>query len=110
MRPGPDGPRVEGGLRAAAWAAVAARVRRCARIWSITDAWGNERDDPHGPATCRVGQRVDLEDLLQERRRRAFAHRRLASVGASRGAGTMAGGTAAAAVAAVPRIPRGRLA
>jgi len=38
------------------------------------------------------------------------AHRRLASVGASRGAGTVAGGTAAAAVAAVPRMPRGRLA
>ena len=35
----PDGPRVEGGLRAAAWAAVASRVRRCARIWSITEAW-----------------------------------------------------------------------
>jgi len=36
------------------------------------------RDDPHGPATGRAGQRVDLKDLLQERRRRAFAHRRLA--------------------------------
>ena len=34
-----DGPRVEGGLRAAAWVAVAARVRRGARIWSITEAW-----------------------------------------------------------------------
>jgi len=28
----------------------------------------DERDDPHGPATGRAGQRVDLEDLLQERR------------------------------------------
>ena len=35
---GPDGPGVEGGPRAAAaWAAVAALERRCARIWSITD-------------------------------------------------------------------------
>jgi len=37
VAPGPDGPRVEGGLRAAAWAAVAARARRGERIWSITD-------------------------------------------------------------------------
>ena len=37
VAPDPDGPRVEGGLRAAALAAVAARVRRCARIWSIMD-------------------------------------------------------------------------
>jgi len=28
VAPGPDGPWVEGGLRAAAWAAVAARVRK----------------------------------------------------------------------------------
>ena len=39
MALGADGPRVEGGLRASAWAAVAARVRRCVRIWSITDGW-----------------------------------------------------------------------
>jgi len=38
------------------------------------------------------------------------AHRRLASVGASRGAGTIAGGPSAPAGAALPRIPRGRLA
>ena len=37
--PGPDGPRVDGRLRASAWAAAAARVRRCVRIWSITDCW-----------------------------------------------------------------------
>ena len=37
VAPGPDGPRVEGGLRAAAWAVVVARVRRWERIWSITD-------------------------------------------------------------------------
>jgi len=35
--PGPGGPRVEGGLCASPWAAVMTRVRRCARIWSITD-------------------------------------------------------------------------
>jgi hypothetical protein len=34
----------------------------------------------------------------------------VASVGPSRGAGTMAGGPSAPAGAAVPRIPRGRLA
>ena len=30
--------RVDGGLRASAWAACAARVRRWVRIWSTTDA------------------------------------------------------------------------
>jgi len=39
VAPGPDNPRVEGGRRAAAWAAVPARARSCARIWSITDVW-----------------------------------------------------------------------
>ena len=33
------GTRVDGGLRGPACASRAARVRRCARIWSITDAW-----------------------------------------------------------------------
>jgi len=66
---------------------------------------GDARDDPHGPAARRTREGVDREDLLEE-----AAHRRVASVGASRGAETIAGGTAAAAVAALPRIPRGRLA
>ena len=38
VAPGPDGLRVEGGLRAPPGAAVDARVRRCVRIRSITDA------------------------------------------------------------------------
>jgi len=71
---------------------------------------GNERDDPHGPATRRARERVDLDDLLEQHRRRAFAQRRVASVDTSRGAGTIAGGTAAAVVAVLPRIPQGRLA
>ena len=29
---------------------------------------GDERDDPHGPETHRTRERVDLKDLLQERR------------------------------------------
>jgi hypothetical protein len=33
------GARVDGGLRAPVWGPCAARVRRCVRIWSITDAW-----------------------------------------------------------------------
>ena len=33
------GARVDGGLRGPAWASRAAQVRRCVRIWSITDAW-----------------------------------------------------------------------
>ncbi len=105
MRPGPDGPRVDGGLRAAAWVVVAARVRRCARIWSITEAWVMNAMIRMGPR--HVGQASGSTSKICCR---SAAHRRLASVGASRGAGTMAGGTAAAAVAAVPRMPRGRLA
>ena len=35
--PGAAGPRVDGGLRASAWASGEARARRCVRIWSITD-------------------------------------------------------------------------
>ena len=57
----------------------------------------------------RTRERVDVNDLLEQRRRRAFAHRRVASVGASRGAETIAGGPSAAAGSAFPRMPRGRL-
>ena len=70
----------------------------------------DERDAAHDAVAGGTREGVDLEDLLEQRRRRAFAHRRLASVGASRGAGTMAGGPAAAASAAFSRMPRGRLA
>ena len=38
VAPGPDGPRIAGGLRASPRAAVAAPVRRCERIWSVTEA------------------------------------------------------------------------
>ena len=53
---------------------------------------GNERDDPHGAMAGRTRQQVDLDKLPKQGRRRAFAHRRLASVGASLGAGAIAGG------------------
>ncbi|WP_439643985.1 hypothetical protein, partial [Gemmatimonas sp.] len=71
---------------------------------------GEERDDPHGAMAGRARERVDLEELLEERRREAFAQRRAASGGASRGAGLMAGGPSAVAGAAFPRVPRGRVA
>ncbi len=65
--PGSDGRRVDGAVRAPPGAAVDARVRRCVRIWSITDsrvmnamsAWAAARGAREG---------VDREDLLQERR------------------------------------------
>jgi hypothetical protein len=73
----------------------------------------DERDDPHRALARRTREGVHREDRLEQRRRRASAHRRLASVGARRGAGTMAGGPSApvgAAFPRVPRVPRGRLA
>ena len=56
---------------------------------------GDAGDDPHRAVTGGTRERVDREALLEQRRRRAYAHRRLASVGASRGAGTRASGPAA---------------
>jgi hypothetical protein len=53
---------------------------------------GDEGNDAHRAVAARARQRVHLEDLLKEGHRGAFAQRRLASVGASRGSGTMAGG------------------
>lgn len=70
----------------------------------------DERDHPDRALAGGTREGVDLEDLLEQRRRMAFAHRRLASVGAGRGAGTIAGGRSAAAGAALFRLPRGRLA
>ena len=64
----------------------------------------DERDEAHDAVAGGIREGVDLEELLEQRRRRAFAHRRLASVGASRGAGTMAGGPSAAAGAALSRM------
>ncbi len=71
---------------------------------------GDERDDAHHAVAGRTRERVDLNELLQEGRRRAFAHRRLASVGASLSAGAIAGGVSAGAGSACRRMPRGRLA
>jgi len=55
---------------------------------------GADGDETHRAVAGGAREGIDCEDLLQQRRRRAFTQRRLASVGASRGAGTMAGGTA----------------
>ena len=71
---------------------------------------GNERDEAQRAVAGGTRERVVLEDLLEQRRRRAFAQRRAASVGASRGAGTIAGGVSASAGSACRRMPRGRLA
>ena len=57
---------------------------------------GDAGDEAHCAVAGRARQRVHLEDLLQKRRRRAFAHRRVASVGASRGAGLISGGASSA--------------
>jgi len=91
---GPDGPRVEGGLRAA-WAVVVARVRRCARIWSITD--GCVMNATIRIAPWQAGHaRGSTSKICWSR----VAHRRVASAGPSRGAGTIAGGVSASASSA----------
>ncbi len=66
---------------------------------------GDARDDPHGPATRRTRERVDLEDLRQERRPPAGGLGRRASWRGDEG-----GGPSAGAGAAFRRVPRGRLA
>jgi hypothetical protein len=78
--------RVDGGLRAAANAVGAAPVRRWVRIWSITDAWVMN-------ATMRIApwQVGHASGSTSKSCCRRAAQRRLASVGASRGAGTIAG-------------------
>jgi len=84
VAPGPDGPRVDGGLRAPPWAAVVARVRRCVRIRSITDGF-----------VMQATRRITLWQLGHARRSTSkicwssVAHRRVASVSASRGADTI---------------------
>jgi hypothetical protein len=70
----------------------------------MTDAWVMNAMIRMGPR--HVGHARGSTSKICWRR---AAHRRVASVGASRGAETIAGGTAAAAVAALLRIPRGRL-
>jgi DNA-binding response OmpR family regulator len=83
-----------------------AGVARGRRRMPKVPAWSR------GPATRRTRERVHCEDLLEEGRPKGFAHRRLASVGASRGAGTRAGGPGPSAAAgnSCRRMPRGRLA
>ena len=90
------GARVDAGLRApafAAWAAWAAQERRWVRIWSITAAWVMNARIRMGPR--QVGHASGSTSKICWSR---AAHRRLASLGASRGAGTMAGGPSAAEV------------
>ncbi len=78
--PSPAGPRVAGGLRAPAWAAGAARVRRWLRIWSITDGCVLS-------ATMRIAPRPvgHASGSTSTNCWSRTAHRRLASVGSSRG-------------------------
>jgi hypothetical protein len=99
------GARVDGGLRAQAWVGCAARVRRWVRIWSITD--GCVMKATRRIAPRQVGQPSGSTSKICWS---SAAHRRVASVGASRRAGTIAGGPAAVASAAFPRGPRGRFA
>jgi len=75
------------------------------RIWSITDAWVMQ-------ATMRIApwQDVHASGSTAKSCRRSAARRRMASLGARRGAGSIAGGPSAAAGAAFLRMPRGRLA
>ncbi len=93
-----------GGRRGAAWPGVRLAGGAGAEVREdLVDhrRLGSERDEAHRAVAGGARERVDVKDLLQERRRRAFAHRRLASAGPSRGAGTMSGGTASA----LPRMP-----
>ncbi len=87
------GARVDGGLLAPAWvacAARAARVRRCARSWSITDACVMNATMRMAP--WQVGHASGSTSKICCSR---VAHRRDASVGASGHAGTIAGGPSA---------------
>ena len=101
--PRPTGAHVDGGLRGPACDSRAARVRRWVRIWSMTD-------DGVMNATMRMTpwQAGHASGSTSRICRRSAAHRRLASGGARRGAGTIASGTGAGL--ACRRIPRGRLA
>jgi transposase len=86
------GARVDGGLRGPPCASRAARVRRCARIRSITETWVMNATTRMGP--WQVGHASGSTSKICCKR---AAHRRVASVGASRGAGTIRGGVSAAA-------------
>jgi hypothetical protein len=73
-------------LRGPACASRAVRVRRCARIWSITDVWVMKATIRI--AWWRVGHASGPTSKIRWRR---LAHRRLASVGASLDADAIAG-------------------
>ena len=84
------------------------RVGACARVHQdLVNHRGlrDEGHDPHRAGALRAHERVDLEDLLQQR-----AHRRETAVGARFGATTIGTGLSAPAGFARRRIPRGRLA
>jgi hypothetical protein len=101
------GARVDGGLPGPACASRELRVRRWVRIWSITDVWVMK-------ATMHIAPWQDghASGSTSKICCRSAAHRRVASVGASLGAGSMAGGLgpSEAASASLSRAPRGRLA
>jgi len=75
------------------------------RIWSITDA-----SVMHATMRIAPWQVGHASGSTSKSCCRRVAQRRDASLGASRGAGPMAGGPSAAVGAAFPRMPRGRLA
>jgi hypothetical protein len=100
-----DGTRVDGGLRAPDRSWAAARGRRCVRIWSITDACVMNATIRMGP--WHVGH---VRGSTSKICCRSAAQRRVASVGASLGAVTIASGASATAGCAWRRMPRGRLA
>ncbi len=77
--PGPAGPRVEGKLRAPAWAAGEARVRRWGRIWSITDGW--VRNATMRIAPWQVGQRMPVGARAVRLQAGDDAHREFALAG-----------------------------
>ncbi len=99
------GARVDGGLSGPVCASREARVRRWVSIWSITDVWVMK-------ATMRIAPWQDghASGSTSKICWRRAAHRRATSVGANRAAATIVGGPSAAAGAAFPRVPRGRLA
>ena len=78
------------------------RTRRWVRIWSIADAWVMQ-------ATIRMApwQVGHASGSISKSCWSRVAHRRDASVGASGGAGTIAGGPSARVGAAFWRVPRG---
>jgi hypothetical protein len=75
------------------------------RIWSITDAWAMKARIRMVP--WHFGHTSGSTSKIC---RSIAAHRRVASVGAKRGAGTISAGASALVGSAWRRMPRGRLA